>query len=742
MHRQEIELEPGTVGIPKALMTFDLAPLLGGFLHNLKVPMVFSTPTNKQTIEKSLELAYSETCFPVKLLHGHVAELVERGVNKILIPNAIRMGRMDGDENQRYSCPLVQASPYIIRTVFNPDNRLARGLLPIDILDPVIDLSRGDKILVKSLARIAQRKLGFSWREGLRAAQGGIEAQKQFESQLQVEGQLALEKLKVDSSALGVVLLARAYNAQDEGANLGMDTQLQKLGVVPIPMDYLSLGSVDVKKISDRPYWNYENKILAASRIIAENPQLFGIFLSNFGCGPNSFIQNIVEDIMGGKPLGQIELDEHAAEAGYITRLEAFVNTIRGYKRAKLHLMGKPENYYRSVPTILHSGQYVFIPQMSDHAAVVAAVMRSFGVEAQVLPESDERSMALSRDVTSGKECLPFRDTLGGFLRMAKDGTLPKKARALMAGSYGACRLGKYAQEQQKILRDLGIDVEVVTTVSNNAYADLGLGKKFELRAWEGILATDLLQRLLWMTRSYERQGGQVNKLYEESLGELLKLMEIGQPVEPLMRETTAKFAEARDPNKPRRPLVGINGEIYLRANRFCNKGLVEVCEANGLEAEVAPMSEWLKYITWRNLEDAWNFRQPGRLFWGTIRELALLWRERGVASWGDKVIPEYEPHTWELLKESGVYLPSRNGSEAVLSIGTGLRQMRNRHFAGVISVMPHGCMPGGIVAAFSEHISRRYNKPWISLTYDGFPDKVNLERVADLAEQVKEKAA
>jgi predicted nucleotide-binding protein (sugar kinase/HSP70/actin superfamily) len=102
------------------------------------------------------------------------------------------------------------------------------------------------------------------------------------------------------------------------------------------------------------------------------------------------------------------------------------------------------------------------------------------------------------------------------------------------------------------------------------------------------------------------------------------------------------------------------------------------------------------------------------------------------------KAIHEREPSTRELLNTSAPYLPSRNGSEAVLSLASGIRQMRDPRYAGVISVMPHGCMPGGVVAALAEQISKEYGrKPWISLTYDGFPDKVNPERIADFAEQL-----
>jgi len=717
------------VGVPRALMTYDLAPLLTGFLNALGVRVRYSSPTNKGLIERSLEYAYTDSCFPVKLLHGHVAELVSQGVDYIMIPNAIRMAEKDGDEDQRYSCPLVQASPYILRSVFGLGDKL---------IDPVIDYARGEEGVVRSFVAIA-RRLGFGESEGRKAAQEGLAQQRLFEVKLREAGKRVLDDLSAHPEALGVVLLSRAYNAQDAGANLGMAQELDKLGVVPIPLDYLPLESVDVKKITDRPYWNYERKILAAAKLISETPQLFGLFLSNFGCGPNSIIQNIVEDIMGGKPLGQIEVDEHAAEAGYITRLEALVDTIRGYRRAGLQLAGDPAKYTRRVPTSVRSGETILITRMTDHAEVIAAAMRSYGVNAQMMPESDERSMALSRDVTSGKECLPYRDTLGVLLRMAEDGLLPKNARNLMAGSFGPCRLGKYAQEQQKILAERGIPLEITTTVSNNGYSDLGLGWQFELLAWRGIVAADLLQRLLWMSRPYERRQGLANEIYNDHLQRLYQAIESRRSLEPLMREAMHAFLEARDPAKPKRPLVGINGEIYLRANRFCNKDLVVLCEANGLEVEVAPMAEWIKYITVRNFEDAWADRDLRKLTKSLLRRFATGYYEAVLASWVKKAIHEREPSTRELLNTSAPYLPSRNGSEAVLSLASGIRQMRDPRYAGVISVMPHGCMPGGVVAALAEQISKEYGrKPWISLTYDGFPDKVNPERIADFAEQLR----
>jgi predicted nucleotide-binding protein (sugar kinase/HSP70/actin superfamily) len=325
---------------------------------------------------------------------------------------------------------------------------------------------------------------------------------------------------------------------------------------------------------------------------------------------------------------------------------------------------------------------------------------------------------------------------------MAEDGELPPGARALMAGSFGPCRLGKYAQEQQRILDERGIALAILTTVSNNAYGDLGLGQAFELLSWQGMVATDHLQKLLWMVRPYERQPGEANRAYTHYLARLAQATRARQPLGALLREAVATLLELRDPALPRRPLIGINGEIYLRANRFCNQDVVGLCEANGLEVEVSPLSEWFRYTALRNVEDGWANRDPSRLVKGGLRRLAMAFYGRRVAAWFAAALAEPEHGPQQLLAASGRYLPSRNGSEAVLSLGSGVLQLQDPHFAGVISVMPHGCMPGGIVAAFAEQISSAHGfKPWVSLTYDGFADKVNAERIADLAEQVRHRA-
>ena len=716
-----------TVGIPRALLAYDYAPLLIGFLNTIGVRVVMSTKTTGEIMEQAAELSYSDSCFPLKLLHGHIAALEDK-VDYILYPSFIRLGNKEGDENQKYACPLVQAAPFIVRHVLNLGERL---------LAPIIDFSQSDDETVKNLTGVAI-KLGFGRSKGKEAALAGIRAQRKFRADCLALGEKSLKHLH-ESGQLGVVLFSRSYMSQDSGANLGIAEKLAQLGVIPIPLDFLPLESVDPKKYSDRPYWNYEDKFIAGGALTVEDPQLYGLAITNFGCGPNSFMLKIVEDIMGGKPLGELEIDEHAAEAGIVTRLEAYVDTIKSHAQSTKHVPETSGYIYRGASAVISRGKTLLLPGMSPHADVIVEAVNVSGARAMVLPESDERTILLSNQVTSGTECLPYRVTLGDFMKFCYDcGDNLKNYEGFMAGAYGPCRLGKYVVEQSRVLQELGFDLPMIASVSNKAYRDLNLEPGFTRLAWNGIVAVDGLQRLLWCTRPYEKEKGSAEVLFDEFLKRIAQRVRQKERFYDVLQQATTAFKSLIDTQLPPRPLVGINGEIFLRSNRFSNRDLVKVCEEAGLEVIVSPIGEWMKYIAHRNLEDAVKDRNFQKMLSSYLKKLIQERDEHRVSSYYREMLNGREPSTAAILAKSDMYLSPRCGSEAVLSIGSGVEWMESPVFAGVISVMPHGCMPGGIVAAMAEKFSTTYQKPWVSLTYDGFLETNNAARISNFAELLK----
>jgi predicted CoA-substrate-specific enzyme activase len=718
------------VGIPRALLVYDFAPLLVGFVKALGARPVVTGRSTGDIIHKATELAYTDSCFPVKILHGHVSILDD--VDYILYPSAIRLGPMEGSEDQKYACPLVQASPYIIRQVLDLGEKL---------LVPTLDFSQGDADVILNLTEAA-KQMGYTAKQGRAGATAGLEALNTFRTSQAEQGRALLAEVRAGDK-LGVVILSRSYMAQDSGANLGIAEKLAQLGVVPIPLDYLPLDDVNPKEYQDRPYWAYERKFISAARLVADDPKLYGLVLTNFGCGPNSFMLRIVHDIMGNKPLGQLEIDEHAAEAGIVTRIEAFVDTIVGHARSGQVVPVEPQSIYRGIEVLSKSDRTLLIPYMSPHAELIAAAMRGKGVRALVLPEPDSRVLNYADKVTSGVECLPFRVTLGGFLQhYYENGHDSNKMAAFMASAYGPCRLGHYAGEQLRVFQDLGIDMPVFASVSNNGYRDMQLGSRREVfsfveRTWKGCVAVDVLQKLLWRTRPYEKEPGSADGLFRQYVGQMCTRMESQEGVKDLIARATQEFRSLIDVSLPRRPLVGINGEIFLRSNEFSNAHLVRCCEDAGLEVIVSPMAEWMKYVARRNVEDAIRDKRIVKLVLNSVMERFQEFSERSIESACSGFV-ESDPPTKHLLHYSRRWLSSKCGSEAVLSIGSGVEWMENPGFAGVISVMPHGCMPGGIVAAMSEKFSSMYQKPWINVTYDGIMESANITRIQNFAEIIR----
>ncbi|MEN8613855.1 acyl-CoA dehydratase activase, partial [Dehalogenimonas sp. THU2] len=719
---QDYDENSGTgpmVGIPRALLVHDLAPQLIGFLRALDARIRLSPKTTTKIIEQSIELAYTDSCFPVKLLHGHVAALKDK-TDFILFPSAIRLGIKEGDENQKYACPLVQASPYIVREVLGLAGKL---------LSPVLDLSLGNAEVIDNLTKTGIT-LGASPKKARQAALAGVAAQARFEMARAELGARVLADLKV-SGKQGVVLLTRSYMSGDTGANLGIAEKLAQLGVVPIPIDFLPLESIDVSAYSDRPYWSYEGKFIAASVLIARDPNLYGLMLTNFGCGPNSFILPILEDIMGCKPMGQLELDEHAAEAGIVTRLEAFVDTIKGYA-GETQQEVQPAGIRRRTIPLDRTTKTMLIPYMAPFLKVLSGVIEASGVKVQVLPETDERSLDYANQLTAGTECLPYRLTLGDFLRFCHDhGDEVPNSEFMMASAYGPCRFGKYALEQGVKLKQAGFDIPVRSTTSNKAYHDMNLGGDFPRRAVSGIFAADSLEKLLWRNRPYEKETGAADALFDHYLQRFIEGARRKEDLTAILRRAAHEFESIIDPALPRKPLVGINGEIYLRANRFANNDLVRNCEAVGLEVSVSPMGEWFEYIFYRSHEDNIRFRRFHKLLQSYFRYRFVAGENKRHFNAIDSGADGFHAESIEdILAKSEKYLSPRCGSEAVVSLGAGINWLENESFAGVISVMPHGCMPGGIVAAMADNFGTLFQKPWISLTYDGILESNNRTRI------------
>ena len=312
-----------TVGIPRTMFYFDRFPFWCAYFQELGFDVVVSSPTDRKISMAGEELAIAQPCFPVKVAHGHVQDLLEKCVDYVLIPNTVNVeGPEDGLES--HLCPWNQTLPFVVRAV--PQLELAHP----KFLSPTVHFRLGPKHVEKALAEFA-RGLGIKPRVNAQAVMAGYAAQSTFTDALLEAGKEALARLR-ETGEPALVLVGRPYNLYDRSVNCDIPRKLRTLyGINVLPMDVLPLDEEDISEVNPNMYWNSGRRILSAARIVRRDPNLHLVYISNFKCGPDSYIKSFVDEA-AGKPSLVLQFDGHANDAGFITRCEAYLDS-KGFLR-------------------------------------------------------------------------------------------------------------------------------------------------------------------------------------------------------------------------------------------------------------------------------------------------------------------------------------------------------------------------------------------------------------------------
>ncbi|MEI6154090.1 MAG: acyl-CoA dehydratase activase, partial [Deltaproteobacteria bacterium] len=432
------------IGIPRILNMFDFLPFWKAFLSELGFTVVLSDATNKKTIKEGVENIIVESCFPIKIAHGHILNLMHKGVKRIFIPSVINLKSPSKHVSNTFSCPYAQTIPYTVKASIDFESS---GVI---IDSPVVYFGRSTKEVLKNLIKYG-KTLKKNKKEVEKAFDIAMECQETFYKKCQEAGLQYLSNLNENDKVM--VVIGRPYNSVDPGANLNINKKLIDLGVKPVPLDMLPLmEGVETDEDLKDMYWGYGQKILRAAKLSRDRDNFYGIYITNFGCGPDSFITHFFKKIMKGKPFLQLEIDEHSADAGVVTRLEAFLDSIKNAKKQTAPIRKKVTRF--STDSIRRK---IYIPPMCDHSLTLASAFRGCGVDAEVMEVSDESTVYWGRKFTTGKECYPCILTTGDMLKVVKkEGFDPDKSAFFMPSGGGPCRFGQYHRFHRMVLDEMG----------------------------------------------------------------------------------------------------------------------------------------------------------------------------------------------------------------------------------------------------------------------------------------------
>lgn len=699
------------VGIPQSLINYTYYPMWQRFFNTLGYKVQLSGGTTDEIRELGPRMAGADFCFPAKLALGHVAKLAnQEGVDFVWVPH-VKNTPANEETTGTTVCPFVQGTAAAGRTALMMNHMDASRMLT-----PLVDMRMRESEIVNTLADGLSKPLGRSARQIKKAWRAGLAAHAEFESRCFAEGAKLIAEAEAKGEKL-IVLVGRPYNNYDSGANLGLPQKIADMGRTVLPMDFIK---PELDRLGERyknAFWSYGQKILATLERVAESKSMDVVYLSNFSCGPDSFLLSFAEEIMGDRPLLVLELDEHGADAGYMTRLEAFFDVLRRPRPEQR----APRSVIRKEPTDMQD-RTIWLPPMHPFGTrLFASAFKGRGYDARVLPDETKESFELGRSLTRGSECLPCALTLGTFLKTLREQPRGGKHAFFMPSSKGPCRFGQYTVLQRQVIEreGLGEEVAFLAPASNNAYQ--GLDSPMRQALFKAIACADILLKAQCKVRPYEVRIGETDRVVNEGVATIGKALESNGDIPAAVKEVVQKIA-AIETAGPRKPLVGIVGEIYVRNNVFANEDVIGAIEQFGGEAWMLPITDWILYTS--SLE---NFKEefPGTILSWSKADTFITYR--WMKHWEKKLMDaaspflddRHEPRFQECLEIATPYIPFYLGGEGKLSVGRAIK-FSQQGAAMVVNCAPFGCMPETVATAIYGRLSADVDMPIVSLFYDG----------------------
>ncbi len=451
-----------TVGIPRCLMLHRLFPLANQFFTQLGYNVVLSPDTSEEIVALAQEHARGETCYPVKLIYGHMAWLAKQGVDYVFMPRVRTIRHAASSVAHNYACVYMQTAPVLVADDLGLERR------GIELLSPVLDMDFGQEAMAGAMLGLGEQ-LGHTPQETAVAMMAGGFAVTEYGQELERLGDELLASLAPDERVL--VIVTRNYGIADSALNMGIPQILLDHGQKVITLSHLR-GGHDVDVSADHPgiCWPFGQHIVTGAKLIRRDPRLFAVYLTNHGCGPDTMMDKLFAEEMGDKPYLAIECDEHFSRVGVITRVEAFLNALSHLSAEDAVRVSSPDGHGGLCPMALYTipeggevprpgdGARVVLPGIGAYGELAAAALRRRGFDARTAP-LDSAALEAGRSATSTKEYCSFTALLGMSLlaaeSAARDGV---DLHLVLPATRGAEADNQFERAIRAILRERGFE--------------------------------------------------------------------------------------------------------------------------------------------------------------------------------------------------------------------------------------------------------------------------------------------
>ena len=701
----EDKAKRGTIGIPRVLNMYEDYPFWFTLFTNLGFRVIVSEKSTRKVYEKGMESMPSESvCYPAKLAHGHIKSLIEQGIKTIFYPCMTFSRKEFKDANNRFNCPIVISYAEVIRNnveeLNNSDIKYINPFLPFETEHLVDRLLELDDF----------KEYNFTKKEVKEAVEKAQREYKKCKKDIHNKGKEALEYINKNNK-IGIVLAGRPYHVDPE-INHGIDTLITSLGMCVLTEDSVSDKSIPKRPLRVVDQWMFHSRLYAAADFVGKHDNLELVQINSFGCGIDAVTTDQVEDILQsfGKMYTLIKIDEVNNLGAVRIRLRSLLASInkRLNENKRKACNGNYELNRVEFTKEMKKDYTILLPQMAPiHFEFIEAVLRSGGYNVKLLRNCSEKTIELGLKYVNNDACYPSIITTGQFIEALESEKLdPKKTAILMSQTGGGCRATNYIGFIRKALKDAGFENVPVISFST-ASLEKNEGFKITLslarRLIIGVIFGDLLQKMLYKNRAYEKNKGETEQLFNKWLKECINITLHGSinRISKSIYKIVEDFEKIELDTSIKKPKVGIVGEILIKYHPFGNNFVAKLLEKEGAEVVMPDLMGFMKYMSTDQVFANKMFKRDKKeavIGKAIIKLLDVFEKDtrRALAMSNKGYLPTCD--IWRLAKNVEDILSTGNQSGEGWFLTAEMLEYMENGISNIVCVQPFACLPNHIV--------------------------------------------
>jgi predicted CoA-substrate-specific enzyme activase len=692
--------KPGnkTIGINRTFLTNMIYPLYFNFWDQLG----FNIALSEEVTEEGREKRKSAFCYPAEIAHGAFDNLLSMNPDYIFMPQVLHIPVAGSVENNK-ACVFVQGEPYYLKQAFK-DRTLPEMLVPVIDFQAHVDSTKDE--FVKCAESLGVRKS-----DAQQAFDFAIGRMLDFYKRSWEIGKKAIEDIEADPTRFGMVMMGRWYNALARDANMSIPHKFASRGITTIPFDFIPF---DYEHLGLHMHWGIGKIALQVAKYVKNHEQLFATYITNFSCGPDSFVVPYFRDEMGRKPSLTLELDSHTADVGLNTRIEAAMDIITYYRQLKIVEEQSKSDFQPAETVFRGTSVYIkdsdgkewdikdpsvtfLIPKMGRFMTEAdVAALNGEGFNARLADQPNQENLGLGKANSSCKECLPYIVLMGSLDEYIKKYRKPgEKVAFMVVGDPAPCRVEQYQVGFQKYIEKNKIrDVSIVTMQSSEGFAGMGYGPL--LKVWQGMVLGDVFEQTFSAILALAKNRESALNIFEDEWAAIKSTIENNGNFYKQLKKSAKRLGTIELEKSLHDAMrITVTGEMYVRNEEFCRQQIERKLADMGFITKITPLTEWhyyIDHIMWKNIaREKLPFNK--RLFFLMKKNIQRSIEKKIKKIFAKTGLYEYDPIDIEgVLKTSQPLVDERLIGDVGITIGVGLKDSLSES-CGIISLGPFACI-------------------------------------------------